>query len=70
MHKERGLEIWGGRESGTGRLFGGVERRRFGCVLFMASAAWGVDGPPGATGVLSGRGGQKRGSVLRCINTK
>ena len=30
--------------------------------------SWGVDGPPVATGVLSGRGGRKRGSVLRCIN--
>ena len=34
----------------------------------VVSGAWGVDGPPGATGVLSGRGGRKRGSVLRCIN--
>ena len=25
---------------------------------------WGVDGPPGATGVLSGRGGRKRGPPL------
>ena len=26
---------------------------------------WGVDGPPGATGVLSGRGGRKRGPLTR-----
>ena len=29
--------------------------------------SWGVDGPPGATGVLSGRGGRKRGSMLRYV---
>ena len=29
--------------------------------------AWGVDGPPGATGVLSGRGGRKRGSVYTVL---
>ena len=29
---------------------------------------WGVDGPPGATGVLSGRGGRKRGSPIRSNN--
>ena len=28
-------------------------------------AAWGLDGPPGATGVLSGRGGRKRGPLTR-----
>ena len=28
-------------------------------------SAWGVDGPPGATGVLSGRGGRKRGPLTR-----
>ena len=27
-----------------------------------------VDGPPGATGVLSGRGGRKRGSLVRSGN--
>jgi len=32
------------------------------------SSTWGVDGPPGATGVLSGRGGRKRGSPLRSVN--
>ena len=26
---------------------------------------WVVDGPPGATGVLSGRGGRKRGPLTR-----
>ena len=32
----------------------------------IASARpWGVDGPPGATGVLSGRGGRKRGPLTR-----
>ena len=30
--------------------------------------SWVVDGPPGATGVLSGRGGRKRGPLLRSIN--
>ena len=30
--------------------------------------AWVVDGPPGATGVLSGRGGRKRGSPIRSNN--
>ena len=29
---------------------------------------WGVDGPPGATGVLSGRGGRKRGPLVRSSN--
>jgi len=29
---------------------------------------WGGDGPPGATGVLSGRGGRKRGSPVRSSN--
>ena len=29
--------------------------------------AWGVDGPPGATGVLSGSGGRKRGWMLRDV---
>ena len=31
----------------------------------VALEAWGVDGPPGATGVLSGRGGRKRGPLTR-----
>ena len=30
-----------------------------------ASRPWGLDGPPGATGVLSGRGGRKRGPLTR-----
>ena len=29
----------------------------------MLGKAWGLDGPPGATGVLSGRGGRKRGDL-------
>ena len=33
-----------------------------------AAPPWGVDGPPGATGVLSGRGGRKRGSPIRSNN--
>ena len=33
------------------------------CVVLLG--AWGVDGPPGATGVLSGRGGRKRGPRTR-----
>ena len=37
-------------------------------ALTAGSSAWGVDGPPGATGVLSGRGGRKRGPLLRSIN--
>ena len=34
-------------------------------LAFVAARSWGVDGPPGATGVLSGRDGRKRGSVVR-----
>ena len=37
-------------------------------LAFVAARSWGVDGPPGATGVLSGRGGRKRGSMLRYVN--
>ena len=37
-------------------------------ALTAGIGAWGVDGPPGATGVLSGRGGRKRGPLLRSIN--
>ena len=33
-----------------------------------AVSAWGVDGPPEATGVLSGRGGRKRGPLVRSSN--
>ena len=29
------------------------------------TVSWVVDGPPGATGVLSGRGGRKRGPLTR-----
>ena len=36
--------------------------------LSGVEASWGVDGPPGATGVLSGRGGRKRGPPLRSCN--
>ena len=34
----------------------------------VVDVAWVVDGPPGATGVLSGRGVRKRGPLLRSIN--
>ena len=33
-----------------------------------APSPWGLDGPPGATGVLSGRGGRKRGPLVRSSN--
>ena len=36
--------------------------------ILVAAPPWGVDGPPGATGVLSGRGGRKRGSPIRSNN--
>ena len=39
-----------------------------GGALELSAFAWGLDGPPGATGVLSGRGGRKRGSPLRSVN--
>ena len=31
----------------------------------VQASTWGLDGPPGATGVLSGRGGRKRGPLTR-----
>ena len=39
-----------------------------GGTLPRLAHAWVVDGPPGATGVLSGRGGRKRGPLVRSSN--
>ena len=45
--------------------------RVLGMYTFVARRrrdSWVVDGPPGATGVLSGRGSRKRGSPVRSGN--
>ena len=47
----------------TSLVVAAYERR-----VVSVGRSWGVDGPPGATGVLSGRGGRKRGPPVRSSN--